>query len=89
MNKTQKSLSQLDGQQTLQSAFNDEDSSMTISGFVDGKIGRKIEQTISTTNVANDTSTLTFTENGTILKITKIIYTDSTRSEWLSVERTS
>lgn len=89
MSKTSKTLSERDGQQTLQLAFNDVDATITTNGFLVGKVGRKIVQTISTTSVSNDTATFAFSESGIALYSLKVIYTDSSQSVMLSAERIS
>jgi hypothetical protein len=87
MSKTVKPPSQLDGNQTLQNAFNDVDSTITTNGFLVGKVGRKIELSISTTTVANDTETYEFSEDGEILYTLRVIYTNGSRETLLSAER--
>jgi hypothetical protein len=86
---TQKPASDLDYSQTLQNAFNDVDSTITTNGFLVGKIGRKVDVSISTTNVASDTETYAFSENSIALYSLKLIYTDGTRTQLLSAERIS
>jgi len=88
MSKTTKPLSDTDGQQTLQGAYNDVDNSLNVNGFLVGVVGRKIIMTISTTSIANDTETYAFSENGTPLYSIKVIYTDGTRATMISAERT-
>lgn len=89
MANTQKRLSERDGNQVLQASANDVDGSITTSGFLTGKVGRKVVQTISTTTVPNDTVTFDFQESGTSLYQLKLIYTDSTQAVMLSAERIS
>lgn len=87
MAKTEKQLSDRDYQQTLRLAFNDVDGTLTTTGFLIGKVGRKVEVAISTTTVLNDTATYTFSENGTVLYSYKLIFTDGGRSQLISAER--
>lgn len=87
MSETSKRLSNRDSNQTLQASFNDVDKSITTTGFLTGKVGHKITQTISTTNVANDTATFEYLDDGNSLYSVKVIYTDGTRSDILSAER--
>ena len=87
MAKTTKPKSQFDGNQTLQKAYNEEDATLAVNGFVVGQVGHKVEMAISTTNVANDTETYTFTDNGTTLYVIEVIYTDGTREVFQSAER--
>lgn len=89
MSNTIKRLSERDANQTLQGSFNDVDMSLTTNGFLVGKVGRKVSAIISTTSVANDTITYTFSEDGTNLYAYEIIYTDGTRSVLVSAERIS
>lgn len=86
---TTKRFSERDSGQTLQASFNDVDSSLTTNGYLTGKVGRKITQTISTTTVVGDTATFQFLESGTLLYTLTIIYTDATQSIMLSAERTA
>lgn len=89
MANTQKPLSERDANQTLQHAYNDVDGSLTTNGFLTGKVGRKIEQSITTTNVANDTAVIDFIENGNLLYTLTVVYTDATQSVLVSAERTA
>jgi len=85
-NKTQAIKS---GENVLRSTFNEEDFSLTTNGFLVGKLNRKIDFAYSTTNVANDTITIAFSEAGTALYTLKLIYTTSSRVDLLSAERIS
>lgn len=89
MANTTKGLANIEGNQALQGAINLEDFSLTTSGFLTGKVGRKVEMAISTTNVANDTETYSFSEDGNALYSLRIIYTTGTRDVLLSAERIS
>jgi hypothetical protein len=60
-----------------------------VNGFLAGKVGRKITQTITTTNVPNDTAVYAFSEGATSLYTYTVIYTDATQSVLLSAERTA
>lgn len=86
---TQKPLSHLDYEQTLQSSYNDENATLSVDGFLTGKVGRKVELAISTTTLLNDTETYSFSENGTALYSIRIIYTDGSRALMISAERIS
>jgi len=66
-----------------------ETSSLTINGFVTGKVGRKIELAITTTNVANDTEVYTYKEDGSTVMVLTVVYTNGSRDVLLSVERTA
>lgn len=87
MDSTTKEPSQLASQNVLRAAFNDVDATLTVNGFLVGKVGRKVEQAISTTTVTDDTETFTFSENGTVLYSIRVIYTTGARSVMLSAER--
>lgn len=89
MSNTTKGMSERDANQTLQLSYNEVDASLAIAGFLTGKIGRKVVQTVSTTSVSNDTATFAFSESGTALYSIKIIYSDSTFATMLSAERIS
>jgi hypothetical protein len=89
MANTTKSLSKRDGQQVLQSAFNDVDGTLSTGGFLTGKVGHKVELVISTTSVANDTETYTFSDSANQLYVLTLIYTDGDRCTLLSAERTA
>lgn len=84
-----KRLSERDSGQTLQASFNDVNSTLGVDGFIVGKVGRKIEMSIETTNIANDTEVFQHMEDGTVLYILRVVYTDGTRNQFLSVERTA
>lgn len=80
----------LDANQTLIGSYNQVDSSFTTNGFLVGKVGNKITQTISTTTIANDTSTFNFYCDVTTLLYTYVlIFTDGTQSTLISATRTA
>jgi hypothetical protein len=89
MAKTTKSLSTQDSGQTLQGSYNEEDASLTVNGFLVGKVGRKVELAITTTTVADDTEVFTYKEDGVTLYEIEVVYTDGTRAQMLSAERIS
>lgn len=84
---SQKTPSNLSGDNVLRDVHNEKDNSIITSTFVTGKVGRKIESVISTTSVTDDTQTLTYSEDSLVLYTVRIIFTDGTRSEFASVER--
>ncbi len=88
-NHIQKNLSERDANQTLQSAYNDVDATISVNGFLVGKVGNQITLAVSTTSVANDTYTYSFFDNSTLLYQIKIIYTDATQSQMISAARIS
>lgn len=81
---TQKPLSHLDYEQTLQSSYNDENATLSVDGFLTGKVGRRVDL-LTIGNV----ETYTFSENGTTLYVIQITYTDSSRTLMTSAERIS
>ena len=88
-NKTTKVFSDRDGDQVLQASFNDVNSTISTDGFLVGKVGRRIDLAISTTTIANDTETYSFSENGTALYTLVIVYTDGNRTTMLYTARTA
>lgn len=87
-NHIDKPLSERDANQTLQSAYNDVDATISTNGFVVGKVGNKISVVISTTTVPNDTVTFTYFADFTVqLYQIQAIYTDSSQSQLISVTR--
>lgn len=94
MSETIKIPAEYDYQQTLRRSYNLETASMSVDGFLAGKIGRKVVQTIVTTTFPNDTLVFDFQEKDatgayiTLYQLT-IIFIDSGRSEMLSAERTA
>jgi hypothetical protein len=85
MSKTAKNLSDRDFQQTLKLSFNDVDASLTTNGFLIAKVGRKVEIDVSGGSVA----VYTFIENGVTLYQYTMTYTDNTRTQLISAERTA
>jgi hypothetical protein len=84
MSVTTKKATKLDFEGTLRSSFNDEDSTLTVNGFLVGKVGRKVELTTTST-----TDEFSFKENGVLLYTILITYTDSTKAVLASAERTA
>lgn len=85
-----KNWSDVDANQALQQSFNQVDASLTTNGFLIGKVGNKITQTISTTTVSNDTSTFNFYCDLTTLLYTYVlVFTDGTQSVLISATRTA
>ena len=84
MSITTKKATKLDFEGSIRSSFNDEDSTLTVNGFLVGKVGRKVEVTSGST-----TDSFAFTENGNALYTILITYTDNTKATLLSAERTA
>lgn len=81
---TTKDISQEDFENTLRYSYNNHEGSLTVNGFIVGKVGRKVDVSTSPT-----TDTYAFTENGNALYTILITYTDNTKTQLLSVERTA
>lgn len=88
---TDKSMTQKDADQATKSSYNDVNATIGVDGFLVGKVGRKITQTIVTTTIANDTAVWGFYENSgsTHLYDFTLVYTDGTRAVLISAERTA
>ncbi len=86
---TTKTLSRKDSEQALRSSFNDSDSTLSVNGFLVGVVGRKVEVAVTTTTVPDDTEVFTFSENGNQLYELTLIYTDGSRGQLISAERTA
>lgn len=84
MAETQKLLSHYDQNQTLKAAFNDVDSSFSNSGFLTGKVGRKI-----LVGGAAEVETYSFIEDGVVLYVLTLTYTSDTKETLVSAERTA
>jgi hypothetical protein len=89
MSNTTKPLNDRDYEQAIQSVYNQVDATLSVNGFIVGKVGHKITQTITTTTIANDTEVFAFYDGATMLYEIKVIYTDGTRTLMLSAERIS
>jgi hypothetical protein len=86
-NSSLKPASDSSSENTLRGSYNDMNKTFGVDGFLVGRVGHKVELAIGTTNVANDTETYTFSDNGTILYVLEIIYTSGSRDTLLSAER--
>lgn len=87
MSDTTKPLSERDYAQALQSSYNQMNATLSVDGFIVGKIGHKVTLALSTTSFSDDTETYTFLDGATLLYQIKIIYTDGSRGLLLSAER--
>jgi hypothetical protein len=85
VSNTKKVMSDRDFQQTLKLSFNDADASLSTNGFLIAKVGRRVEVDVSGGSVA----VYTFIENGVTLYEYTITYTDNTRTQMVSAERTA
>jgi hypothetical protein len=81
--ETTKPLSEKDYSQTLQGAYNDVDKTLSVNGFIVGKVGHRITRSDYLT-VGDDYS---FYDGATLLYTIRVIYTTSSKSILSSVER--
>ena len=89
MSDATKPFSLYDQQQIFKKAYNPS-GTLAVDGFLAGEVGRKITRALTTTNVLNDTEIFSYYENQTTLLFQlTVVYTDATRSDLLSVERTA
>ena len=84
-----KKASKLSNENVLRSAHVDETASLSINGYVSAKVGRRIELSLTTTNVLNDTEVYTYLEDGVQIMVLEVVYTDTSRETLVSVERTA
>ena len=89
MSTLQKEMTVNSQDTALKHAYNDIDKSISVNGFLVSKVGAKVEAAITTTNVANDTVEFTFLDGANTLYVITVIYTDGTRTDLLSAERTA
>ena len=89
MAQTSKPLSQHDYSQAIQGSYNEVDKTLSVNGFIVGKVGHKVTLAIATTLVLNDTEVYTFLDGATVLYEITIVYTDGTRALMVSAERTA
>ena len=73
-----------DSNQVLQGSYNDVDKSLSTAGFLVGKVGRKV----SVVTVA-EVETYSFYEDSILLYELTLTYTDSTKTTFVSAERTA
>jgi len=85
MANTSKAPTLQDHQQTLEAAFNDSDKSYTVSGFVSAKVGHKVLVTYPSAS----TEQYEFLDVSTSLYTILLTYTDGTKTNLLSAERTA
>lgn len=83
MSLTTKPPTKLDYEQAIQGSFNDMNSTLSVDGFIVGKIGHRIVRSEPSAS-AEDYS---FYDNATLLYTIRITYTDALKQTLLSVER--
>ena len=86
-NQTIKQPNGLDGAQTLKESYNQVNSTLSVDGFLIGVVGRRVDLTITSTNVANDN--YAFSELTIPLYTLQVCYTDGTRTTMLFAQRTA
>lgn len=89
MSITTKQPTKLDYEQSIQGAYNDVNATLSVDGFLAGKVGHKVTLAVSTTSVVDDTEVYSFFDGAVLLYQITIIYTDGTRSLMVSAERTA
>ena len=89
MSLTTKQPTKLDYEQAIQGSFNDMNSTLSVDGFIVGKVGHKVALAIATTTVLDDTEVYSFYDGATLLYEITIIYTDGSRGLMVSAERTA
>lgn len=83
MAKTTKQLSKLDFEQVIQMQNVDEIASTMTTGFVQGKVGHKVTASTVSPTVVN----YTYSDGVLTLMTIQVVYTDSTQTTVVSVER--
>ncbi len=83
MAHTTKQLSDRDADQTLQSAYNEVDASITTNGFLIGKVGHKIVRTIQSGTVDD----YSFYDGSVLLYTLRITYNNTNHDEMNQSER--
>ena len=83
MAKSTKEMSKLDFEQVLKSSYTDEIASASTTGFVQGKIGHRVEAV----DVSPTTLNISYYDSGTLLMTLQIIYTDASQTKFVSAER--
>lgn len=86
---TQKLMSPKDADQATRVAFIDDNGTISVDGFLAGKVGRRVDVAVSTTTVAGDTATFSFSESGNPILALQLVYTDGTQAQLLYAVRIS
>lgn len=90
---SQKEIPKQDHEQAIRYVYNNNEKTLSVNGFLAGKVGHKIEIQVATTNVANDTEIYTFSDTSIqapasqIISQIKVVFVDDTREVMLSAER--
>ncbi len=83
-NSTTKKMSDQSGNNALRGAYNDQDSTLAVSGFISAKQGHKIVRSA----VSPTIDTYSFYDGSTLLYTLQITYNNSSHDEIDLVERT-
>jgi hypothetical protein len=86
---TLKPMTQKDSEQAIRTSYIDDNGTLSVDGFLSGKVGRRVDVALSTTTVSNDTVTFSFSENGNPILALKLVYTDGTQAQLLYAVRIS
>lgn len=84
MSETSKTPSEYDQQQIIQRAYNKENATVAVDGFIVGKVGRKVVRS----DISSTIEDYSFYDSTTLLYTIRITYTDSTKTTLNQVERT-
>lgn len=82
---TTKPPTKLDYEQAIQGSYNDVNSTLSVDGFLTGKVGHRIERTTPSGTV----EVYSFYDGATLLYAITITYTDVTKQDISIVERTA
>jgi hypothetical protein len=88
-NSTSKPTSNVSSENALRGAYNEVDASLTTNTFLVGKVGHKVEMSLATTNIADDSIVFTFKDGTTVLYAIKVVYSTAQTLDTLSAERIS
>lgn len=97
MANSSKQLSTQDANGVIRQASADDIMALMTTGFLQGKLNNRITITLATTTVPNDTEIVRYFDRDTnaatpsyvlITEVT-VVYTDATRTQMLSAERTA
>lgn len=83
MANTSKSMTQLDANQAIRSAFSDEDKTLTVGPFIQSKAGNKVLKT----NTSSTVEQYSYYDGSTLLYIVEVEYTDSSKNDLVRIER--
>jgi hypothetical protein len=89
MSVTSKTMALRDSEQAIRTSYNDANATLGVDGFIVGKVGHKVVLTLATTSAGLDTEVYNFFDGSNLLYQITIIYTDATRNQLVSAERTA